>query len=83
MSTLHLVFSRTGHKACRKRCQQYDTIVLLQDGVYAEIDGRSVFMLESDSIARGVHNRLENSTLISMDQLVELTSRHKPVVSWR
>ena len=83
MNTLHLVFSRSGFEACAKRSKPHDAIVLLQDGVYADIRDESVTVLESDAIARGVHNRLKHVDFISMEQFVELTTRHKPVVSWR
>jgi sulfur relay protein TusB/DsrH len=82
MTTLHLVFSRSGYEACTKRCKAHDPIVLLQDGVYADTRREHVTVLESDAIARGMHNRLRNIDFISMDQFVELTTRHKPVVSW-
>lgn len=83
MSTLHLVFSRAGYEACKQRCRDDDPVLLLQDGVYADTGGKAVLALESDSIARGMHNRLVNVAHISMDQFVELTTQHKPVVSWR
>jgi len=83
MSTLHLIFSRTGYDACKQRCKHDDAVLLLQDGVYANTAGKAVYALESDSLARGVHNRLRNATFINMEQFVELTSQHKPVVSWR
>ena len=83
MSTLHLIFSRSGFEACSKRCKAHDSILLLQDGVHADIRSKKVTVLESDAIARGMHKRLKNVDFISMDQFVELTTRHKPVVSWR
>lgn len=83
MSTLHLVFSRTGYEACKHRCKTNDSILLLQDGVYADTQGKRAAALESDAIARGMHQRLNNVQFITMDQFVELTTQHKPVVSWR
>lgn len=83
MSTLHLIFSRTGFEACKQRCKQDDCVLLLQDGVYADTGGKAVFALETDAIARGMRNRLLNTTHINMDQFVELTTQHKPIVSWR
>lgn len=83
MNTLHLVFSRSGFDACARRSKPHDSILLLQDGVYADVRDERVSVLESDAIARGVHKRLKHADFISMDQFVELTTRHRPVVSWR
>ncbi len=83
MSTLHLIFSRAGFYACQQRCKRSDCVLLLQDGVYADTGNFQVFALESDTIARGMRNRMRNTEFISMEQFVELTTKHKPVVSWR
>lgn len=83
MRTLHLIFSRAGFEACIQRCGPDDCVMLLQDGVYADTGTKAVFALESDSVIRGVRNRRLNTTHINMDQFVELTTQHKPVVSWR
>ena len=83
MNTLHLIFSRSGFEACAKRSKPHDSFLLLQDGVYANTRDERVTVLESDAIARGMYKRLKNVDYISMEQFVELTTRHKPVVSWR
>ena len=37
MTTLHLVFNANGGEACSQRKSDNDTVVLLGDGVYAQI----------------------------------------------
>ena len=83
MSTLHLIFSRAGFYACQKRCKHGDCVLLLQDGVYADTGNVQVLALESDTMVRSMRNRMRNTEFISMEQFVELTTQHKPVVSWR
>lgn len=83
MATLHLIFSRSGYAACTERCLAGDTLVLLQDGVYAPFGDRPVLALGSDVIARGMSDRLDTTRCIDMTELVNLTTRHQPIVSWR
>jgi sulfur relay protein TusB/DsrH len=88
--SLHLVFSRAGLKACCKRQQAGDKLVLLGNGVYAYtealdagIQPADLCLLAPDAEARGISGQ---GTLglahIDYPTLVELTQECSPIVSW-
>ncbi len=83
MSTLHLAFSTAGLAAARKRCSDNDAILLIGDGVYAARNAtQSMFALAEDLTIRGVEPST-TITVVDYAGMVELTTNHHPLVSWR
>jgi tRNA 2-thiouridine synthesizing protein B len=87
MATLHLVNRPSALASCLETARDEDTILLLEDGVYAaaasDVD-RPLHAIDVDVMARGLSRRLrENVTLASYDDFVRLVEDHQPVVSWR
>ena len=83
MSTLHLAFSTAGLDAARLRCGENDAILLIGDGVYAAHNATdAMFALEEDLTIRGVSPSAA-VTVVDYAGMVELTTEHHPLVSWR
>ena len=80
MAVLHLVSSRAGLRACQLRAGAQDAIVLLGDAVYSAAERPDAYVLEDHAGARGVPF---DGRGIGIEQLVELTEAHAPVVTWR
>ena len=89
MPALHIVNRRSALDRCVEVAAPDDTIVLIEDGVYAAASssGRSIKFLEADARARGLGELLAegSSAASSIDyhEFVALTTRHQPIVSWR
>lgn len=85
MNTLHLISSEQGMRDCRRVAAAEDTLVLLQDGVYADTAKvkQNLVVLSEDAEARGVGKRLSTSIArIDYGGLVRLVETHKPIVTW-
>lgn len=85
MNTLHLIFSLDGLTDCLRVAGTNDTLVLLQDGAYADTGtiAHSLCAISEDAEARGVDTRLADAVRrIDYDDLVQLVETHKPIVSW-
>ena len=81
--TLHLVFNLQGLESCLKRRQPADPIVLMGDGTYALSQSEiECFVLREDAAARGITSNGRNIHGIDYAEFVELSTDHKPVVSW-
>lgn len=88
MAALHLVNKARGLASCLEVAAPEDTILLLEDGVYAGISAaapaRLLCALAVDVKARGLGNRLGgNVSLVSDAEFVALAVDHEPIVSWR
>lgn len=88
MSTLHLVNNAAALESCLSVAAAQDSILLLEDGVYAAAGARApqrqLFVLEADVNARGLRERLGKDTRIVDDAgFVALVEAHQPVVTWR
>ena len=71
-------------------------LVLIEDGVYGTLEsaptaqklnalmdkGLKCYALDQDIEARGLSADLNNITIISMLEFVDLTAQHNPVQSW-
>ncbi|XOV81792.1 MAG: sulfurtransferase complex subunit TusB [bacterium] len=82
--SLHLVFSAGGWQSCQALVVPEDAVVLLGDGAYLvhkAAHGGQMFVLQEDLAIRGLDESSE-AMAISYTQLVDLTVKHKPVVSW-
>lgn len=89
MATLHLVFSEAGLTSCLAICQSDDVIVLFGDATYSHatynhatyshVSGAGALMLEQDAMARGLQSK---GTSVDMNEVVALTIKHSPIVSW-
>ncbi len=77
MNSLHLVFNAAGLDSCLKLRNQQDEIVLLGDAVFHDEEAQFKAIAE-DCVLRGV----SHTNTIGMDDLVELTTAHSPIVSW-
>ena len=87
MPTLHLVNRPSALPSCLETARDGDTILLLEDGVYAaatEHPDRPLHAIDVDVAARGLSGRLhENVTLTTYEGFVRLVEDHQPIVSWR
>lgn len=94
MSTLHTV-NKPGQalELCLRSLLLGDSILLIEDGVYALFEASEVlsdvlrnvpvFVLQADVMARGVTNRDQlNITAVDYTGFVELTETHDKVMSW-
>lgn len=94
MATLHLVFSEAGLTSCLAICQSDDVIVLFGDATYSHatyshatynhatyshVSGAGALMLEQDAMVRGLQSK---GTSVDMNEVVALTIKHSPIVSW-
>ncbi len=100
MSTLHLVFESSGGNAlidALRAATGDDSILLLQEGVYAAATGHAalallsssqkntcvVYALDADLRARGLASRVASEiTIVNDEEFVALTERHERTVSW-
>lgn len=102
MSSLHLVSiaptAGTALADCLRTASPGDTLLLLQDGVYAGVahaagpaallreaaaNGITLYALLADVDARGLAHRLHPGIrLVDDNGFVELTERHPRTVSW-
>jgi tRNA 2-thiouridine synthesizing protein B len=97
MSTLHLVNrpypASDALASCLAHCQDGDTLLLIEDGVYsaaasqwANLEGHAAItltVLNSDVEARGLTERLAPAfARIDFDDFVALVTRHQPIVTW-
>ena len=89
--TLHILSqppSHSAHKSCLEHLTAEDTLILINDGVYAlqtplfssACKSQHVFALEADTLARGIKTNTEQ--LINYDTFVELSCQHNPIQSW-
>jgi tRNA 2-thiouridine synthesizing protein B len=88
MAALHLVNKARALEACLRVAGSEDSILLLEDGVYAAAKGlaadRLLYALEIDVVARGLLTHLTGDIrLISDEAFVTLVERHQPIVTWR
>jgi len=92
MATLHLVNNSTALASCLAVASSADTLVLLEDGVYAVKeatrvthvtieDSPTLLAIAQDAQIRGV-NLGSGVTAIDYHQLVELCTQHQPITSW-
>jgi tRNA 2-thiouridine synthesizing protein B len=88
MSILHLVNRASALAACLTAAADDDAILLLEDGVYAAIEGlappRRLQALRPDVAARGLGDRLAAQVELASDEdFVRLVESHQPIVTWR
>ncbi|MBX3707408.1 MAG: sulfurtransferase complex subunit TusB [Pseudomonadales bacterium] len=88
MNILFIVNHMAGLDSCLALAGATDTVLLIEDGVYAAVTPRAwsgrLIALEPDVRARGLAARLAPGvTLVDDAGFVELTVAHSPVVSWR
>jgi len=87
MNTLHLINHPAALAECLDVAASADTILLLENGVYAVVDlapGRRLCALETDVRARGLAARLPAHVELASDEdFVALVETHQPVVTWR
>jgi tRNA 2-thiouridine synthesizing protein B len=94
MPTLHLVNKSAALAACLRVAAADDSVLLLEDGVYAAAAGLEpaasrndecrLYALQVDVVARGLAGRLaEQIELVSDDEFVALVVAHQPIVTWR
>ena len=82
MNTLHLTFSIRGLRSCRKRAGHDDVIILLGPAVLAAHENTHPILRDDACLyGLGEHPDLV-PRMISYVDLVDLTSRFKPIVSW-
>lgn len=88
MAALHLIVRATALASCLEAADPADSVLLLQDGVYAAVRlpalANAMYALEPDAVARGLVPRLaEGVTLASDMDFVDLVAAHQPIVTWR
>lgn len=93
MTPLHTIHRPGVLVAALPRSHPGDSLLLLEDGVYAgladsaeamALAGRTVYLLRSDLIVRGLQDAplAPGLTLIDMQDFVALTIDHSPIVAW-
>ena len=88
MAALYLVNKAHALTGCLEVAASRDTVLLLEDGVYAGVAGvapqRPLLVLEPDVTARGLRGRLAgNVTTVTDAGFVALVADHQPIVTWR
>ena len=88
---LHLIqrspFASTALADCLKIIDKEDSILFMQDGVYAlnheslEIITNTYYCLQDDTIARGLKHDCAGK-FVSYQNFVSLCTQHKKVISW-
>ncbi len=89
---LHVIKTDAALKRVHPFYSEQDSILLIEDAVYAAnplhyafelLAGKTVFVLQADAKARGIHHRISPSTTIT-DYLgfVELTEQHHSTMTW-
>jgi sulfur relay protein TusB/DsrH len=84
MAALHVVNRPEALAGCVAVAAERDTILLIEDGVYAAIPDHpkpAFLVLDDDAHARGIDPRA-GMERISYRDFVELVATHQPVVSW-
>ena len=85
MATLHIVNRPAALASCLDVAATTDTVLLIEDGVYAatDVQPRALLAIDKDAHARGVASRLnDDTTLIDYERFVALAVEHKPIVTW-
>lgn len=85
MATLHMVNRSSALAACLAVAADEDAVLLIEDGVYATLRApvRPLHAIEDDIRARGLTSRVDVAiTRIGYAEMVELTVKHQPIVSW-
>jgi len=85
MATLHTVNRVSALASCLQTAADDDSILLIEDGVYAatQPQPRALLAIDVDVQARGISSRLtENTKVIGYAEFVELTVQHNPIVTW-
>ena len=80
MSTLHLVNSHRGLEACLTRLKSGDVVVLMHDACSATLPRCPSYRLDEHARARGLP---ETDSDIDYADLVALTEKCQPIVTWR
>ncbi len=85
-------FDKQALTDCLNRCGKNDSILLIENGVYAALeDGQffsnavvhKIYALEEDVTARGLSTKiLPQVELIDYAQFVELCTKHSLIQSW-
>ncbi len=84
-------FSNQAWQECLYCANSGDSILLLEDGVYAampgsqsdSIDNLHLYAIDVDVNARGLQDKLiPGVEIVDYARFVELTTTHKSVVSW-
>jgi tRNA 2-thiouridine synthesizing protein B len=89
-------FERDAFASCMRHAQPGASILLIEDGVYAAVNGTSVsarlvvaltrfpiYALAPDVDARGLRGKLvEGVTLVDYGGFVDLVTQHSAVQSW-
>lgn len=89
-NNLHLVqrspFTHSSLKNCLNVASENDSILLMQDGVFALQQSlnpkQAIYAIKADCLARGLDTNLQNVQYLSMDEMVTLCSQHKQSISW-
>lgn len=86
---LHLIqkspFQNSAFADCLNIIDSDDTILLMQDGIYAllhpllQTTNNPIFALDTDLLARGI---ITNFKTINYQELVSLCCQHKQTISW-
>jgi tRNA 2-thiouridine synthesizing protein B len=93
MTPLHTIHRPGVLAAALPRSHPGDSVLLLEDGVYAGLAhsaeamalvGRTVYLLLPDLIARGLQDAdlAPGLTPIDMQDFVALTIDHSPIIAW-
>ena len=94
MSTLHTINKTSTHSAlssCLKVARNGDSILLIEDGVYASsqlcqspLEGVALYALHEDLLARGLDASTLSGTIKTVDYnvFVDLVCQHQRCVSW-
>jgi tRNA 2-thiouridine synthesizing protein B len=88
MGILFIVNRATALASCLGVAAPSDTILLIEDGVFAATAARdwtgSLVALEPDVRARGLAERVLHDVRVVDDTgFVELVTTHEPIVTWR
>lgn len=89
--TLHILSQPPSHNAyqsCLQHLTPQDTLILINDGVYALQDplfsttcrSQQVFAIAADTQARGITTKHQQA--IDYDAFVALSCQHSPIQSW-
>ena len=85
MATLHTVNRVSALASCLETASDEDTILLIEDGVYAatQKQPRALLAIDIDVQARGIASKITaETTVVSYADFVELTVQHNPIVTW-
>ncbi len=99
MSVLHIInkspYDRSSLQTCLRLAKKGSGILLIEDGVYAAINGgackdevvaaskeHSLYVLQADLDARGIKNVIDGISAVDYDGFVKLSTEHDKVQSW-